>query len=84
MAVGQADLLQCHHARETMGELFTRSVMAAGQADLLLCQPCQPARETRRGELFTRSVRAQELCESRGGRPGLPSLISLQRMQHTY
>ena len=23
------------------------------------------------------SVRAQELCESRGGRPGLPSLISL-------
>ena len=23
-------------------------------------------------------VRAQELCESRGGRPGLPSLISLR------
>ena len=23
-------------------------------------------------------VRAQELCESRGGRPGLPSLINLQ------
>ena len=24
-----------------------------------------------------RGLRAQELCESRGGRPGLPSLISL-------
>ena len=23
-------------------------------------------------------IRAQELCESRGGRPGLPSLISLR------
>ena len=23
-----------------------------------------------------RTVRAQELCESRGGRPGLPSLLS--------
>ena len=27
---------------------------------------------------YTHSLRAQELCESRGGRPRLPSLISLQ------
>ena len=26
----------------------------------------------------TEPARAQELCESRGGRPGLPSLISLR------
>ena len=28
--------------------------------------------------LFPAQYRVQELCESRGGRPGLPSLISLR------
>ena len=30
------------------------------------------------GRTLTGGYRAEELCESRGGRPGLPSLISLR------
>ena len=33
--------------------------------------------ESKRGRVLSAVDRAQELCESRGGRPGLPSLISL-------
>ena len=32
----------------------------------------------KRERLCLGRLRAQELCESRGGRPGLPSLISLR------
>ena len=51
-------------------------------------QPCQHRKYTtlvdiqkhaiKSYSLMQNHIRAQELCESRGGRPGLPSLINLQ------
>ena len=50
-----------------------------GRSELFYTSPKPHSSLYHKFVLFTvTTCRAQELCESRGGRPGLPSLISLQ------
>ena len=61
-------------------DILTEKTKATVYAHVATNAPlCEPDREVEEEDkVHERGSRAQELCESRGGHPGLPSLINLR------